>query len=401
MLFRSLVPLTLLTACGTSTLDPGDTGTTTTTTATHVPACGDGILDPGEACDDGNTWDGDWCSPDCTQILPCAPDPGLLAVTGARTIPAISDYVPWCNAQVLLAERASASIVMFDVAESKEGTAYPLAAEPGSLVLDPLRGYLFVAEPSVPQIERVEIASGTTIAIPLPAAPVALTLGKEGRVFAVMDDPASAPGRQVALIDGAAGVVDGVVTGMFGGLAVYDRAHDQLITGDADTPDGALRSFSYDPQAKTLTLAHELPNIGQDCRDLAISPDGQHVVYLCAGGNVGLDGVADFSTADLSALGVWGSKTDSELHLDPRGAAFTSDGKVLVVVFDDDRWAWLRQATREGTPGVVPGGAVWFRRGVRIAAFPRPEWQLYYLDHHPGSTDLQDLDPFQMFGIEQ
>ena len=31
-----------------------------------VPACGDGVLDPGEECDDGNTVSGDGCQADCT-----------------------------------------------------------------------------------------------------------------------------------------------------------------------------------------------------------------------------------------------------------------------------------------------------------------------------------------------
>ena len=32
-----------------------------------VPFCGDGVLDPGEGCDDGNLVDGDGCRPDCTR----------------------------------------------------------------------------------------------------------------------------------------------------------------------------------------------------------------------------------------------------------------------------------------------------------------------------------------------
>jgi cysteine-rich repeat protein len=33
-----------------------------------VPACGDGVLDGGEVCDDGNTVGGDGCSADCTAL---------------------------------------------------------------------------------------------------------------------------------------------------------------------------------------------------------------------------------------------------------------------------------------------------------------------------------------------
>jgi cysteine-rich repeat protein len=33
-----------------------------------VPACGDGILDGGEVCDDGNTVGGDGCAADCSSL---------------------------------------------------------------------------------------------------------------------------------------------------------------------------------------------------------------------------------------------------------------------------------------------------------------------------------------------
>ena len=34
-----------------------------------IPRCGDGILDGGEACDDGNTVDGDFCRADCSGVV--------------------------------------------------------------------------------------------------------------------------------------------------------------------------------------------------------------------------------------------------------------------------------------------------------------------------------------------
>jgi cysteine-rich repeat protein len=59
----------------TDTTDTGttDTGTTdestdesTDTTETGGPICGDGMVDPGEQCDDGNDIDDDECANDCT-----------------------------------------------------------------------------------------------------------------------------------------------------------------------------------------------------------------------------------------------------------------------------------------------------------------------------------------------
>jgi cysteine-rich repeat protein len=54
----------------------GDAGTGaggaggTTTTGTPPPGCGDGTVDEGEACDDGNDNPFDGCLPDCTAVAP-------------------------------------------------------------------------------------------------------------------------------------------------------------------------------------------------------------------------------------------------------------------------------------------------------------------------------------------
>ena len=60
--------------CGDGVLDPGeqcddgnnDDGDGCSAACTFEPLCGDGVLDPGEQCDDGNNDDGDGCSAICT-----------------------------------------------------------------------------------------------------------------------------------------------------------------------------------------------------------------------------------------------------------------------------------------------------------------------------------------------
>src|SRR4029077_14288716 len=54
------------TGTGAPNPTPTDTGAPKPTpTATPAGRCGNGIVDPGEECDDGNTVAGDGCSPDC------------------------------------------------------------------------------------------------------------------------------------------------------------------------------------------------------------------------------------------------------------------------------------------------------------------------------------------------
>jgi cysteine-rich repeat protein len=72
-------------SCGDGVVDPGeacDDGNNISgdgCPADCRPPCGDGVPDPGEVCDDGNTNDGDGCSADCRSLELCGngiPDPG-------------------------------------------------------------------------------------------------------------------------------------------------------------------------------------------------------------------------------------------------------------------------------------------------------------------------------------
>jgi cysteine-rich repeat protein len=94
----ALSPATLAqSVCGNGILDPGeecDDGNTNNNdgcdSACQVEKCGDGTLDPedGEECDDGNTTDGDGCSAECTIEPACGDgtlDPGEECDDGNNT----------------------------------------------------------------------------------------------------------------------------------------------------------------------------------------------------------------------------------------------------------------------------------------------------------------------------
>ena len=67
-------PAPIIPYCGDGNLDPGEEcddgnnvdGDGCSANCTYEPYCGDGFLDPGEECDDGNNVDGDGCSATCT-----------------------------------------------------------------------------------------------------------------------------------------------------------------------------------------------------------------------------------------------------------------------------------------------------------------------------------------------
>src|SRR5262245_60826724 len=77
--------LCVLPTCGNGRLDPGepcDDGNNFSCDGCPsdcTQPCGDGIVDPGETCDDGNTTDGDGCSANCQSLESCGNgtlDPG-------------------------------------------------------------------------------------------------------------------------------------------------------------------------------------------------------------------------------------------------------------------------------------------------------------------------------------
>lgn len=201
-----------------------------------------------------------------------------------------------------------------------------------------------------------------------------MVLGKDGEVFAVLDDATTAPDRSIAVIDGKTGVVDALVTGDFGALAVYDRRHDQLITGDPTALSGTLRRHLFDAAKKTLTLAEARKDAGQDCRDLAISGDGKHLVYLCAGGASGID---DLRPDDLSVVqGTWDAPLFPTLQTFPRGAVFGADGAQLVVS-TAAMYVYFDVASHTAIQGTEAGGTCWSSRGVRMSPFGE---EVYLLD---------------------
>ena len=62
-----------------------------TEAAVEAPVCGDGIVTEDEACDDGNTVDGDGCTANCTieEGYACEGSPSVCTITDAPSTPAV------------------------------------------------------------------------------------------------------------------------------------------------------------------------------------------------------------------------------------------------------------------------------------------------------------------------
>jgi len=79
------------TAAATATTTASTTPTATRTpTASTASVCGNGTVEAGESCDDGNTLDGDACPSDC-KIQICAPDASMRTIAVDFAVPAGSN----------------------------------------------------------------------------------------------------------------------------------------------------------------------------------------------------------------------------------------------------------------------------------------------------------------------
>ena len=332
------------------------------------PICGDGHLCPGqEVCEDGNTFDGDYCSSSCKTPGFCQEDPSVTSVSAQTDVPEWADVVALCNLDVLVASKTDLAVLRFNVDVYGSDVTYPVGASPTSMALDGIRGLLYVGVASGPGLVRVSLVSGEVTPIPVNLPVLDVTVGDGEWVFASLDDPSVLPDRKVALVNGVKGVVEEVVTGGLGALLAYDHGGKQLLSADGGAAPGELRRHAFDPAAKTLTLTQEVSGVGSGCHDLTISPDAQHLALVCDGGNDGANNVLDYDPADLTHVkGQWAAMSS------PLAVAF-SPATDTVLVSSDGMVGTYGTTTHELVRSLSSGGC--FQLGKLAIA---PAGRMYY-----------------------
>jgi cysteine-rich repeat protein len=142
--FGSFVCVSLLMGCGGAPSEP-----TNETPPGDSPACGDGIINPGEACDDGNLVDGDGCDRVCLEE-PVAPGPGDLTNYGDDTRPTLAvgfddpfgavscaeDMSTGTALQALSNAEDAGQVILLPSADEAYMIAMPEASDTGFLTLE-------------------------------------------------------------------------------------------------------------------------------------------------------------------------------------------------------------------------------------------------------------------------
>ena len=102
-----------------------------TVTTTEAPRCGDGVVDIGDECDDGNTIDGDGCEGNCT-LLCGAPDALLAFQLSDRCVAAFDEQLAFTSALSACTGR-SMDPALFSTEQDARDAAPPLLTGQGEL----------------------------------------------------------------------------------------------------------------------------------------------------------------------------------------------------------------------------------------------------------------------------
>ena len=238
------------------------------------------------------------------------------APTGTLDLGDIADFEALCSGWVLSGERMPDEIVLRNVFSDRIGAVFPLTSAPEDLLLDAEAHRLWVTLPEEQEVLALDLTDGSTVRWATPSYTGRLELGPEGSLL--MARP-NRHGTTLHWLEAGATEFDAgyIATG---GPLQYNALHGELLRATHD-----LSRFAFDLEAGPVFL-ESLRN-GAEATGLALSPDGEHVVWLAPSSRILYDRVSN----DLESVhGTWA------VDVGGQDAVFSPDGMRLVYVTRDE-----------------------------------------------------------------
>jgi len=238
----------------------------------------------------------------------------------------VSDFAPLCNGWVAGGNRGISQVQLINVLSGSMTTLAALSAAPGAVRYDSAYGYLYLTLDNMSVLARVDVASGAVSEISLSYPASMLAIGNGGTVFV------SSTGYPVTLsvVNGPGGVVTGMVNvgttqPTQGGAMGYDRVRDDLFVGVTSVAPSNMVRFHYSTGPVTLIPQEGIAPSGFG-DEIAVSPDGGHLAFICSAGNDGFYNVWDHNPSSLSVtFGQWA------VGAFPRSGDFSPDSSRFAV----------------------------------------------------------------------
>lgn len=261
------------------------------------------------------------------EVLPAPPivcetdDVSGLPASGFLAGAQITDVVPLCSGEVLLADATASAVRRVNVSTGAELERFELT--PGAntgyidLELDGARGLVYVAGGLGFYIATVDLADGTVSQQTVTGTPDRVRLGPDGLAYFMINATA---GNRIHPFDPDTGTLGDPIGTLDRGLFVYSESADTVIGGQDNLIPSSYRRFTFNVDGNLVQQQQaSCPGPpGNRGADLALDPDGEHFVYVCQNGNdIGTRRIHDRPVDDI--LGVDGTWTLGGLS--PLGAA--------------------------------------------------------------------------------
>ena len=322
------LPTTSTTTSTTASTSVTTTTVSTTSSTTVAGHCGDGKVDPGEECDDGNRTAGDCCSPSCT-VEPdgtrCGDDDPCNGDERCRA--GRCETTPACRSDVVLAAITnfrSSTVSLVDPVGGQVQANVAAGAGAWGVAFHPAGTEIWITNRGAKTVSIIDVATRSVVAtIPVGRTPLGVALDSSGTRAYV----ATYGGNRVDVIDAAGRkpIATFPVDRGPSGIA-FDSSRDTLWV----TSYGSDTVLALDPVSGAVRS--RLP-VGRKPTQLAIDP-ARGRLYVSNFG-AGLLTVIDLDRRTVLATVRVGRKPFG-VAVDPaRGRAYvTNAGQDLVTVVD-------------------------------------------------------------------
>jgi hypothetical protein len=303
-------------------------------------------------------------NPLCTvDTIPGVMTEGMLVVDPA------SDIVPLCDGWVLLGNTIKNAVQLRNMLSGQLMRSYPLTGQPGDLELDPQTGELHVALAGATSLVTVDLESGQSSPVVLPQPGRSVTVGTGGYLLVTLDSTSSIANPLVFI--SPAGVVTAANKTVYP-LLDFDHKRGHLIAAQLGLSPSSLAIHKFTTNPLDVTQVSTL-SAGSNGREVALSPDNDHLAFVCGAGNSGAPtnySIADYHADDPSNIyGHW------NVGAYPQSAAFdpgsqklvASNGKDVVVFSVVTHTSLLTKTPKDTTCGTtITVSRVAYSRGGKL-----------------------------------
>lgn len=317
----------------------------------------------------------------------------ISALGGGLITESSQDFVPLCHGWVLIGDSVRNRVVERNVISGETGATYSFSQVPDQFTMDTENGAVYMTvHPDSERLYRLDLNTGSIVSnfitqtiggFPYRWSLRDLALGENGNVFALMHDninedpgagiPYSPDGNWLGLMTGTGTFLVESIPLEQPVRVEYDPVLDHVFLATASN----LATFDFNAATNTLSFVQGTDiQVGSNCTDFSISPDGTRLAYSCPNGN---RATTNFSIVDMAPDEYFDSDGEWFLGSSPVSATFNNAGTILIAT-DNDKLYFFDVVTHlileDYELGLLEGESI---RKIRVS--PDGEFLIVFLEN--------------------